>query len=40
MYGMSDKLLSKIKNMYVDSLAYVKVKGCKSEKFRKDSRVR
>ena len=34
MYDVEGKLLSRIKSMYVDSLACVRVKGSKSEHFR------
>ena len=37
---MSGKLLNSIKSMYVNSLAYVRVKGNESECFRIDSGVR
>ena len=37
MYDVGGKLLSKIKSMYVDSLACVTVKWDKSEWFRIDS---
>ena len=40
MYDVVSKLLSGIKSMLVDSLACVRVKGCESERFRIDSRVR
>ena len=39
MYDVGGKLLSGIKSMYVDSSAYVRVKGCESELFRIDSGV-
>ena len=38
--GGGGKLLSEIKSIYVDSSAYVRVKGCESEQFRIDSGVR
>ena len=37
MYDVGSKLLSGIKSMYVDNLAYVKVKGGESEWFRIDN---
>ena len=37
MYDVSDKLLSGIMSMYVDSLACVRVKGVERERFRIDS---
>ena len=37
---MGVTLLNGIKNIYINSLAYVRVKGCKSECFRSDSGVR
>ena len=40
MYAVVGKLLSGIKSMYVDSSACLRVKGCESERFRIDSRVR
>ena len=40
MYNMGGKPLSVIKNMYLDSLAYVRVKGDDNEWFRIDSGVR
>ena len=40
MYDVAGTLLNRIKNMYVNSLAFVRVKGCKSEYFRIDSSVR
>ena len=40
MYDVESKLLSEVKNMYVDSSACVRVKGGESEQFRKDSGVR
>ena len=39
MYDVDDKLLSVIKNMYVDSLVYQSKRGVR-EQFRVDSRVR
>ena len=38
-YDVGIKLFGGIKNLYVDSLACVKVKGSKSERFRIDSGV-
>ena len=38
--GGGGKLLSGIKNIYVDSSAYVRVKGGESERFRIDSGVK
>ena len=40
MYDVGGKLLNGIKSMYVNSLAYVIVKGVESECFRIDSGVR
>ena len=40
MMGGGGKRLGGIKNMYVDNLACVRVKGGKSERFRRDSGVR
>ena len=40
MYGVSCKILSEIKIMYVNSLAYVRVKGGDIECFRIESDVR
>ena len=40
MYGVGGKLLSGIKNMYVDSSACVRIKGGESEQFRIYSGVR
>ena len=39
-YNVGVKLLGVIKSMYVDSLVYIRVKGCEIEWFRIDSRVR
>ena len=39
-YDVGNKLLSGIKSMYVDSLAYVRVKGDENESFRIDSGMR
>ena len=40
MYDVGGKLLNEIKSMYIDSLAYVKVKGYESDCFSIDSGVR
>ena len=40
MHDVGGKLLGGIKSMYVDSLAYIRVKGGESEWFRIDSGVR
>ena len=40
MYDVGGKLLIGIKSLYVNGLAYVKVKGGESECFRIDSGVR
>ena len=40
MYDVGSKLLSGIKSIYVDSLAFVRVKGGEGECFRIDSGVR
>ena len=40
MYDVGGKLLSVIKSMYVDSLAYVIIKGDKSEWFKINSGLR
>ena len=40
MYYVGGKPLNGIKNIYVNSLTCVRVKGCKSECFRIDSGVR
>ena len=37
MYDVVSKVLGRIKSMYVDSLACVRVKGGESERFRIDS---
>ena len=37
MYDVDGKFLNGIKRMYVNNLAYVKVKGCETECFRIDS---
>ena len=39
-YDVGDKLLNAIKSEYLNSLAYVRAKGCESECFRIDSSVR
>ena len=39
-YDVGCKLLNGIKSIYVDSLAYVRVKGGESEQFKVDIRVR
>ena len=40
MYDIDGKLFNGIKSIYVNSLAYVRAKGCKSERFRIDRVVR
>ena len=40
MYGVGSKLLNVIKSMYVDIIAYERVKWCESECFRTDNGVR
>ena len=40
MYDVGGKLLSRIRSIYIDSLACVRVKGGENQKFRIDSGVR